>query len=435
MKTLTWAQLSAVERDKALKRPQLSNNQEMLTQVLRIINQVKADGDNTLKALTRRFDHVACAELRVSSDELAGTAQQVSDSVLKAIDDACDRIKRFHQACMPQAIQMETAQGVVCERVSRPLKTVGLYVPAGSAPLPSAAMMLGIPAMLAGCDRIVLCSPPNAEGQVDASVCAVAQRLGIKIVCRIGGAQAIAAMAYGTESVPKCDKIFGPGNRWVTMAKQQVAMDPFGAAIDMPAGPSEVMVLADQQADAEFVAADLLSQAEHGPDSQALLVTDSVELGQRVALQVETQVSQLPREDIARQALQFSKILLTEDLQQSIEIANSYAAEHLIINTLEPRAVLQKIRAAGSVFLGAWSPEAVGDYCSGTNHVLPTYGYARSYSGLSVDSFMTFMTVQELSQQGIIGIGPTAQILAKAEGLDAHERAVAVRLARIESFL
>lgn len=328
---------------------------------------------------------------------------------------------------------VETAPGVRVERVLRPIAKVGLYVPAGSAPLPSTALMLGVPAGLAGCREVVLCSPARADGRCDEAVLYAARVTGVHRVFKLGGAQAIAAMAYGTGSVPRCDKLFGPGNAWVTEAKLQVSGDPDGAAIDMPAGPSEVLVIADGKADPEFVAADLLSQAEHGPDSQVILLSPSDALLDRVAVEVERQCAALPRASIATQALAQSRLILVDSLAQAVAVSNRYAPEHLILQVTEPRALLDGIDSAGSIFLGAWTPESVGDYCSGSNHVLPTYGYARSYSGVSVASFQKQITVQELSADGLRAIGPCTATLAEAEQLEAHRRAVTLRLAALEA--
>jgi len=322
---------------------------------------------------------------------------------------------------------------VRCERVLRPIGRVGLYAPAGSAPLPSTVLMLAVPAALAGCADVVLCTPANAQGDCDAAVLYTARLCGVTRVFKLGGAQAVAAMAYGAGSVPKCDKVFGPGNAWVTEAKRQVALDPDGAAIDMPAGPSEVLVIADAQADADFVAADLLAQAEHGPDSQVLLLSDAPGLIDAVAQALEAQVARLGREAITRQALQHARLIGVDSIAQALEVSNRYAPEHLILNVAEPRRWLDAVQNAGSVFLGAWSPEAVGDYCSGTNHVLPTYGYARAWSGVSVASFVKQVTVQELSPQGLAAVGPCTLTLAAAERLDAHANAVRLRLDRLEA--
>lgn len=318
------------------------------------------------------------------------------------------------------------------ERVLRPITRVGLYVPAGTAPLPSTALMLGVPAAIAGCRQVVMCSPARADGRCDEAVLYVARLTGVHKVFKLGGAQAIAAMAYGTASVPKCDKLFGPGNAWVTEAKLQVSGDPAGAAIDMPAGPSEVLLIADAEASAAFVAADLLSQAEHGPDSQVVLLSPSQEMLDDVAAEVARQLAQLPRHAIATQALAQSRLIKVESLGQALEVSNQYAPEHLILQVREPRSWLENIESAGSVFLGAWTPESVGDYCSGSNHVLPTYGYARSYSGVSVASFQKQITVQEVSPDGLRNIGPCAATLAAAEQLEAHRRAVTMRLAVLD---
>ena len=343
------------------------------------------------------------------------------------MEQAAARIEAFHAAGMAKPYAVETAPGVVCERVIRPIRRVGLYVPAGSAPLPSTALMLGVPARLAGCAEVVLCTPPRKDGTADPAVLVAARLTGVTRVFKLGGAQAIAAMAFGTESVPSCDKLFGPGNSYVTEAKQQAAQAG-AAAIDMPAGPSEVLVIADDGADAAYVSADLLSQAEHGPDSQVLLLTDSAGLIERVQVQIERDLAVLPRADIARKALAASRLILVDDLADAFAISNAYAPEHLILALRAPRAWLDKVEVAGSVFLGDYTPEALGDYCSGTNHVLPTSGAARAWSGVGVGSFQNFVSVQSASRAGIGAIGPCALELARAEGLGAHALAVAVRL-------
>src|SRR5690606_3587963 len=345
-----------------------------------------------------------------------------------AIRTAARNIETFHRAQLPRDLDVETAPGVVCERLSRPIRRVGLYVPAGSAPLPSTALMLGIPAKLAGCETRILCSPPQRNGRVDPAVLFAARVAGVTRVFRVGGAHAIAAMAYGTESVPKVYKIFGPGNTWVTAAKDLVDADPGGAARDYPAGPSEVLVIADDGANPAFVASDLLSQAEHGGDSQVLLITTSRRLAAAVAAEVDAQKAKLSRRDTVEAALAHSSIIVVDDLDAAVAISNDYAPEHLIRQVEQPRRLLDGVEAAGSVFLGPWSPESVGDYCSGTNHVLPTYGYARRSSSLGVGDFLRSMTVQELSADGLRNIGPVAETLAELEGLDAHARAVGTRL-------
>jgi histidinol dehydrogenase len=323
--------------------------------------------------------------------------------------------------------------GVRCERVIRPISAVGLYVPAGSAPLPSAVIMLAVPARIAGCPWRVLCTPPSRDGRANPAVLVAARLCGIESVYKVGGAQAIAAMAYGTGTVPKVDKIFGPGNAWVTAAKQVVAADPAGAACDMPAGPSEVLVIADDSARAEFVAADLLAQAEHDTQAQAILLTPSRALAEAVAAEIVSQTRTLSRRTILEQSLASSRCIVVRDLESALEVANDYAAEHLILEVREPRRWLEKVVSAGSIFLGAWSPEPMGDYCSGTNHVLPTYGYARAYSGLAVLDFVKRITVQELSPEGLRSLGPVAVTLARLEGLDAHAGAVTRRLTALAS--
>lgn len=428
MKRIDWNALAVSARDAALQRPPSLRSEELRRAVARIIEQVRADGDATLRALTRKFDGVELGDLRVSEAEFAEAEAAIHGDARAAIDEAYGRIRRFHEAQQPQALRVETAPGVICERISRPIAAVGLYVPAGSAPLPSSALMLGVPAQLAGCERIVLCSPPNAEGRVEPHVLYAARRCGIRDVFKLGGAQAVAAMAVGTESVPRCDKLFGPGNAYVTEAKLQLAAE--GVAIDLPAGPSEVMVIADDSADAAFVAADLLSQAEHGPDSQVVLVATDDALIDAVVREVAVQRARLPRAEIAGKTLAHSLLIHVDSLDDALSIANRYAPEHLIVNTRDPRALLSGVRAAGSVFLGPYAAESLGDYCSGTNHVLPTNGAARAWSGVSLTSFLNFITVQEVSASGLRAIGPCAVRLSAIEGLDAHGNAVRLRLER-----
>ncbi len=428
MKPLRWSELTELDRRALLQRPAQQRQPELLAEVSRLIEQVRADGDSTLRALTRRFDGVELAELEVSTAEFDAAEAALSPTLRAAIDEAYARIRAFHLAGVAQPVRVETAPGVVCERIPRAIGTVGLYVPAGSAPLPSTALMLGVPAQIAGCEAMILCSPPQAHGGVEPSVLYAARRCGIRRVFKLGGAQAIAAMAYGSESVPRCDKLFGPGNSWVTAAKLAVSTDPDGAAIDMPAGPSELLVIADESAVPAFVAADLLSQAEHGGDSQVLLLTTREDIAEQVRIEIERQLPALPRAATAAAALGNSRVLIVDDLAQALAISNRYAPEHLILSIRDARTWLREVRSAGSVFLGNQAPESIGDYCSGTNHVLPTYGLARSYSGVSVQSFQTFITVQELSAAGLAGIGPCAVVLAEAEGLQAHARAVTIRL-------
>jgi histidinol dehydrogenase len=364
----------------------------------------------------------------VSAAELEAAERELTEAQRAAIRAAAANIEAFHRPQVLQPFAVDTARGVRCERVVRAIENVGLYVPAGNAPLPSTALMLGVPARLAGCKTRILCSPVQANGRVDAAVLYAARVAGVERVFKLGGAQAVAAMAYGTESVPKVDKIYGPGNTWVTEAKAQVDRDPAGAARDYPAGPSEVLVIADASANPAFVAADLLSQAEHGADSQVLLVTTSPALAAAVAVALEAQKARLKRRQLVEGALAHSSTLVVADLATAFEISNRYAPEHLILQVERPRDWLARVTAAGSVFLGPWTPESVGDYCSGTNHVLPTYGYARRYSSLGVADFLRSMTVQELTLEGLRTIGPIATTLAALEGLDAHAWAVDERL-------
>ena len=426
---LDWSALDADAQRAALRRPAQEAGDDIRNAVARILAQVQADGDATLRALTRRFDGCELDALQVSDAEFAAAEAALDPELKRAIAEAKTRIETFHRATAPQAITVETAPGVVCERVTRPLDSVGLYVPAGSAPLPSTALMLGVPAQIAGCAQVVMCTPADKSGRADAAVLYTAALCGIRKVFKLGGAQAIAAMAFGTESVPACAKLFGPGNAYVTEAKRQVSAAADGPAIDMPAGPSEVLVIADASARVEFIAADLLSQAEHGPDSQVLLIACERVLLDAVRDELASQLATLPRASIAAQALEKSRLILADSLATAVAISNAYAPEHLILNLRDPRRLLQKVENAGSVFLGAWSPEAVGDYCSGTNHVLPTYGYARAWSGVSVASFVKQITVQQLSPEGLRAVGACAATLARAERLHAHERAVTLRLA------
>ncbi|WP_114238472.1 histidinol dehydrogenase [Dyella sp. C9] len=433
MNRLDWNALDNNGQRAALARPAQSRAESLRSGVEQIVARVRADGDAALRELSERFDRAMLDRIEVTEEEFREADARLAPSLKAAIEEAAARIEAFHRVAAPQPVALDTANGVRVERVLRPIQRVGLYVPAGSAPLPSTALMLGVPARIAGCAEVVLCSPARSDGRCDEAVLYAARITGVDRVFKLGGAQAIAAMAYGTESVPKCDKLFGPGNAWVTEAKLQVSSDPDGAAIDMPAGPSEVLVIADAQASAAFVAADLLSQAEHGPDSQVILLSPSQELLDAVEAEVASQCAALPRAQIAEQALSQSRLIAVASLAQAIEVSNRYAPEHLILQVDNPRALLADIESAGSVFLGAWTPESVGDYCSGSNHVLPTYGYARSYSGVSVASFQKQITVQELSADGLRAIGPCTATLAAAEQLEAHRRAVTLRLAALEN--
>ncbi len=427
MNRLQWNLLDAEAQELALTRPVQTVAAQTRDTVAALVRQVRDGGDDALREITERFDGIALKSFEVSEAEFAAAVLAVPAALRTAMEQALGRIEAYHRAGMIEGYSVETAPGVVCEKIVRPIGRVGLYVPAGSAPLPSTALMLGVPSKLAGCREVVLCTPPRKDGTADPAVLVAARLTGVHRVFKLGGAQAIAAMAYGTDSLPSCDKIFGPGNSFVTEAKQQVAQSG-AAAIDMPAGPSEVLVIADAGANAAFVAADLLSQAEHGPDSQVLLLCDDAALIEQVEAEIELQLAKLSRAEIARKALASSRLVQVEDIDQAFAISNRYAPEHLILALRDPRAWLARVEAAGSVFLGDYTPEALGDYCSGTNHVLPTAGAARAYSGVSVASFQNMVSVQSATREGIAGIGECAMVMARAEGLDAHAHAVALRM-------
>jgi histidinol dehydrogenase len=425
---LDWQSLDEAGRANVLRRPAQRDAAGLLERARRIVDDVRTRGDAALREYTERLDGVRLDSFAVSEQEFAAAAAVLSAEQKSALARAIETVTSFHELQTLPALRLETAPGVVCERMTVPLEAVGLYVPAGSAPLPSTALMLAVPAKIAGCPVRVMCTPPRPDGTADPAVLVAARLCGIRKVFKLGGAQAVAAMAYGTASVPKVVKIFGPGNSWVTAAKQIVAQDADGAALDMPAGPSEVLVIADESARPAFVAADLLAQAEHSPDAQVLLVTVSRSTAEACVAEVARQLAELPRREIAAQAIAESRVLLVPDINTAMEVCNQYAPEHLILQVTNPRGLLPQVRNAGSVFLGAWTPETMGDYCSGTNHVLPTYGHARAYSGLSVIDFVKRITVQELTADGLLGLGPTARTLARLESLDAHANAVTVRL-------
>jgi histidinol dehydrogenase len=433
MRILQWEKLTEPERRAALARPAQASRGQVAADVAAIIAAVRQEGDAAVRRFTERFDGVRLESLRVSEEEFAGARSGLASGEIRALEQAIANVHRFHAAQVPQPIHLETQPGVRCERILRPIPAVGLYVPAGSAPLPSTVVMLAVPARIAGCPQAVLCTPPRPDGRAHPAVLVAAELCGIRTVFKVGGAQAIAGLAYGTATIPKVDKLFGPGNAWVTAAKQQVAADPLGAACDMPAGPSEVLVIADDSARPDFVAADLLAQAEHDRESQAILVTNSAALAEAVAAAVRDQVEQLSRRAILDDSLAASRLIVVPSLDVAFAVANQYAPEHLILEIADARRGLSQVHNAGSIFLGAWSPEPMGDYCSGTNHVLPTYGYARAYSGLSVLDFVKQMTVQELTPDGLRHLGPVAVSLARLEGLDAHASAVTRRLAVLEA--
>jgi histidinol dehydrogenase len=428
MRVTHWHSLSAGERRDLLSRPAQRDAATVAATARTIIERVRREGDGALLALTEQFDQVRMPELRVSDEEFRSAEKSLDRAQHAAIERAIATVRSFHAAQATPPVRVETAPGVWCERFSLPIRAVGLYVPAGSAPLPSTAIMLAVPAAIAGCPTRLVCTPPARDGAAHPAIVVAARKAGIVEVYKVGGAQAIAAMAYGTASIPKCDKIFGPGNAWVTAAKLLVAQDPRGAAADLPAGPTEVLVIADTSARAAFVAADLLAQAEHSLDAQAILLTCSAEIADQVAQEIARQVPKLSRGGILQQSLQSLRLVVVDSLESAFEVANDYAPEHLLLEIRDARSWLPKVAAAGAVFLGHWSPESMGDYCSGPNHTLPTYGYARAYSGLSTEDFQKRISVQELTPDGIRGLGPTATTLANLEGLDAHAAAVNIRL-------
>ena len=428
MHILDWQALDTHARRVALVRPHLTSQPDAVALARDVVEQVRCQGDEALRELTRRFDGTQVDQLAVASEEFAEAWGALTEGQTQALMRAAANVRAFHRAQMAQGFSLETEPGVRCEQLLRPITAVGLYVPAGSAPLPSAVIMLAVPAGLAGCPVRVLCTPPMPGGGAHPAILVAAQLCGIDMVFKVGGAQAIAALAYGTASIPKVDKIVGPGNVWVTAAKGLVSSEPEGAACDLPAGPSEVLVIADETARAEFVAADLLAQAEHDPLAQAILVTTSRTLAAQVADAIDAALPRLKRRAVLAQSLLGCRCILVPHLQAAFEIGNLYAPEHLLVQVHEPRAWLAHIRNAGAVFLGPWSAEALGDYCAGPNHVLPTYGHARALSGLSVRDFLKSITVQEVSRAGLQSLGPTAVTLAHLEGLDAHAHALEQRL-------
>ncbi|MET1218195.1 MAG: histidinol dehydrogenase [Glaciecola sp.] len=428
---IEWNSLDQAQQKQALARPAQHNNPQLSEQVKDIIDRIRTKGDAAVLDYTARFDGVTLKALRIDEATRVATLAQLAPQVKRAIDIAYANIKAFHSAQRPEDVTLTTQPGVVCELKHVALDAVGLYIPGGSAPLPSTVLMLGTTAQVAGCARKVLVSPPNAEQSLAPEILYAASLCDIDEIYLCGGAQAIAALALGTESIQAVDKIFGPGNSYVTEAKQQVALLPGGPAIDMPAGPSEVLVLADCDADPDFVAADLLSQAEHGKDSQAILVTEDKALAEAVQAAVAEQLAMLSRQNIAEHAMQYARYIVCDSIDEAIVVSNTYAPEHLIVQVNDTAAVLAKLKYAGSIFVGPYSPESAGDYASGTNHVLPTYGYSKMYSSLGLLDFMRRYTVQTLSAQGLQELGPAIMDLADAEGLDAHKNAVAIRLAKL----
>jgi histidinol dehydrogenase len=417
----TWSSLC--------ERPQLELS-FLESSVRNVLNRVKNSGDSALRELTLQFDKVQLTDIQVSNEEVKEAERLLPEPLKLAIRKAAANITTFHAAQRRDTLKVETMPGVSCWRKGVAIDKVGIYIPGGTAPLFSTVLMLGIPARLAGCKEIVLCTPPDKTGKINPAILYAAAHVGVTRIFRIGGAQAIAAMAYGTESVPRVYKIFGPGNQYVTKAKQLVMEE--GVAIDMPAGPSEVLVLADESANASFIAADLLSQAEHGEDSQVILVLLDKALIQSVQDEIRKQLAQLPRKAIAEKALAHSRVVIFDSTADAVDFVNEYAPEHLIINTKEFSAIADSITNAGSVFLGNYSPEAIGDYASGTNHTLPTNGYAKAYAGVSLESFMKFITYQQISKDGLRTLGPIVEEMAEAEQLMAHKLAVTIRLNEIK---
>ncbi len=424
MKIYNFKDLTQQELKKLCSRS-ISDDNLVKSRTEEIINNVKSNGDNALLSYAQQFDNIELSSLFIDKNELAEIAKQTPSSVKSAIDTAYQNIHTFHASQLKQEDKVETMPGVTCWREARAIERVGLYIPGGTAVLPSTFLMLGIPAKIAGCKEIVVCSPPQQDGKVNCYIAYVATLLNIEKVYLVGGAQAVAAMAYGTESIPQVYKIFGPGNRYVTEAKKQVQNS---VAIDMPAGPSEVLVLADDTAIPSYVAADLLAQAEHGTDSQSILTVTSNDTANKIIEEVEKQLLALPRKDIAAAAIANSYVMLVDDLSQGMEFSNLYAPEHLILATEKYEGLIPLISNAGSVFLGNLTPESAGDYASGTNHTLPTSAFAKAYSGVSIDTFIKKITFQHLSVNGLKNIGNTVEILAEAEGLQAHKNAVSIRL-------
>ncbi len=427
MKIFYENRLTKEELQNLLTRPS-QLQYEVISTVRNICIDVKNHGDQAARNYSKKFDDIDINEFRVSEDEVKLALNSVSNEFISAIKVAVSNIRIFHESQKINSQKIETTSGVTCWRESRPIESVGLYVPAGSAPLPSTVLMLGIPAILAGCSRIILCSPPKSNGSIDPHVLSAASIIGIKEIYKIGGAQAIAAMAYGTETIPKVEKIFGPGNKFVASAKQFISTDPYGTAIDLLAGPSEVLIIADSSARADVTAYDLISQAEHDPDAQSILVTPDESFAKAVVQELLIRINEFPRIDIAKKSIEQGYILVTDSLQSAIDFSNQYAPEHLILNINNPESFVPFIKNAGSVFVGEFSPVTAGDYASGTNHTLPTSGTARWASGVSLDSFQKNITFQLLTKNGLERLAPALTILAKSEGLQAHSRAVTSRL-------
>ena len=428
MNKFIWENMSLVERTQALARPYELSDPSKIELVKNILLEVKLKGDDAVKSFTSMYDNVDLVNLRVANEDLENAWLNLPKKEKNAIKVAISNIEKFHISQLPQDIEIETTKGVFCRRETRALQTAGLYVPGGTAPLVSTLLMLAVPAKVAGVRRRIVVSPPGANGKIHSSILAAAYICGVTDVFSCGGAQAIAALSYGTESLPKCDKIFGPGNAYVSLAKSLVAQEIGGPAIDMPAGPSEAMVIADIEANPAFVAADLLSQAEHDILAQVICVSTASEISKKINEEIDKQLEKLPRKDIARKAMKNSRLIVAKSREMIVDIINNYSPEHLILQIKNPDHLVPAIRNAGSIFLGPWSPEAVGDYASGTNHTLPTNGAAKSYSGITIESFLKYISIQELSKKGLELLAPTVTCLAEMEGLEAHKRSVTIRL-------
>jgi len=428
MNKFIWENMSLVERTQALARPYELSDPSKIELVKNILLEVKLKGDDAVKSFTSMYDNVDLVNLRVANEDLENAWLNLPKKEKNAIKVAISNIEKFHISQLPQDIEIETTKGVFCRRETRALQTAGLYVPGGTAPLVSTLLMLAVPAKVAGVRRRIVVSPPGANGKIHSSILAAAYICGVTDVFSCGGAQAIAALSYGTESLPKCDKIFGPGNAYVSLAKSLVAQEIGGPAIDMPAGPSEAMVIADNEANPAFVAADLLSQAEHDVLAQVICVSTTSEISKNINEEIDKQLEKLPRKDIARKAMKNSRLIIAKSREMIVDIINNYSPEHLILQIKNPDHLVPAIRNAGSIFLGPWSPEAVGDYASGTNHTLPTNGAAKSYSGITIESFLKYISIQKLSKKGLELLAPTVNCLAEMEGLEAHKRSVTIRL-------
>ncbi|MDC3240074.1 histidinol dehydrogenase [Gammaproteobacteria bacterium] len=426
---IKWNRLTEDEKESSIQRPVIENSDEQGHIISRIFEAVESEGDEALRKYTKMYDGVEMENFLMSDLEIESALNRVPGSLIQSIKNAIENVKTFHQANYNTAKAItEVKQGVNCQIIKRPIENVGLYIPAGNNPLPSTAIMLGVPSSLAKNKQSFVVSPPNKEGLVNDAIVAAARLSGIEKIFKVGGAQSIAAMAHGTESIPQADKIFGPGNSWVTKAKQMISTLGLPVSIDMPAGPTEVMIISDGCTNPKFIAYDLLSQAEHGIDSQVILISQDNSFLEKVAIEIDKAIETISTREIAKVSMENSKFICVNELEDAFQISNNYAPEHLIINCQDAEEMLPRISSAGSVFLGEWSPESAGDYCSGTNHVLPTAGFATSYSGLSVDSFCKSISVQSLSKEGLQSIGDDIINLAMSEGLEAHAKAVSVRI-------